>query len=151
MKRTYWLVLFLLILSAIAGYLLSKASLVGSVGISLFYKQYKFLKVWWQGGLLLFTVWMFLFFLQGVAQRRLAPKSSRLLHVGGILASLIGLYFTYQDFSNNTTHRWLGERFHLGCYLFWVGWMSISTFYLTQVRNTNTTSEFGIEAEKQPK
>jgi hypothetical protein len=49
---------------------------------------------------------------------------------GALVLALIGLYFTYQDFRHNTAHRWLGERFHLGGYLFWIGWMAISVFYL---------------------
>ena len=134
MKRKSLLVLLLVVLSGIAGYLLSKASLVGRVGISLFYKQYKFLKVWWQGGLLIFIVWMLLFYLQGRAQRRLSPSSARLLQIGAIVVSIVGLYFTYQDFRQTITHRWLGERFHLGGYLFWIGWIIISVFYLTERR-----------------
>ncbi|HEV7333894.1 MAG TPA: cytochrome d ubiquinol oxidase subunit II [Flavisolibacter sp.] len=131
MKRTSLLILVLLVLSGIAGYLLSKASLVGRMGISLFYKQYAFLKMWWQGGLLIFIVWLVLFALQGWAQRKLSPAASRLLHLGAIVVALIGLYLTYQDFRQSLSHRWLGERFHLGGYLFWIGWMLVSLFYLS--------------------
>jgi hypothetical protein len=137
MKRKFKLVAFLLILSGIAGYLLSKASLVGRVGISLFYTQYKFLKVWWQGGLLIFVIWISLFFLQGLVQRKNAPSTSRLIQIGAIIAALAGLYFTYQDFRHNTSHRWLGERFHLGGYLFWIGWIIISVFYIIEKKKTN--------------
>lgn len=131
MKQRSLLVIFLVMLSGIAGYLLSKASLVGRVGISLFYKQYKFLKVWWQGGLVILSVWMLLFYLQGLAQRRMLPQAARMLQMGAIVLAIIGLYFTYQDFRQTATHRWLGERFHLGGYLFWIGWIIISVFYLT--------------------
>lgn len=141
MKRKASLLALLLVLAGIAGYLLSKASLVGRVGISLFYKQYKFLKVWWQGGLLVLVVWVLLFFLQGLAQRKTLPAISRLIHIGAIVAALTGLYLTYQDFSNNLSHRWLGERFHLGAYLFWLGWIIISIFYLTEKRKTNLPAE----------
>jgi hypothetical protein len=141
MKRKSILVLFLLVLSGIAGYLLSKASLVGRVGISLFYKQYKFLKVWWQGALLLFIVWMILFFLQGLVQRKLSPMASALIQVGAICAAFVGLYFTFQDFRHTTSHRWLGERFHLGGYLFWVGWIIISGFYLTEKRKPRLSAD----------
>ena len=137
MKRKFSLVIFLLILSCVAGYLLSKASLVGRVGISLFYTQYKFLKVWWQGGLLIFTIWMMLFFLQGLLQRKKPAPSARLIQAGAIAIALVGLYFTYHDFRNNMSHRWLGERFHLGGYLFWLGCIAISVFYLTGKRITN--------------
>jgi hypothetical protein len=141
MKRKLSLVIFLLILSGIAGYLLSKASLVGRVGISLFYTQYKFLKVWWQGGLLIFIVWMMLFFLQKMLQRKKSSSTARLIQIGFIVIALLGLYFTYQDFRHNTSHRWLGERFHLGGYLFWVGWIIISVFYLTE----KTTAKLSVD------
>ncbi len=126
------MVLFLLVLSGIAGYVMSKASLIGRAGISLFYTQYKFLKTWWQGGLAVFAIWMILFFLQGLAQRKLSPKASRLLQIAAIAVALLGLYFTYQDFRHTTSHRWLGERFHLGGYLFWIGWIVVSVFYVTE-------------------
>jgi hypothetical protein len=143
MKRKSKLTLLLLVLSVIAGYLLSKASVVGKVGISLFYKQYKFLKVWWQGGLLIFAVWMILFFLQGLAQRRSSSSRSKLMHTGAIVVALISLYFTYQDFRNTLSHRLLGERFHLGGYLFWIGWIIISLFYLTEKRSELSTTSQG--------
>lgn len=126
------MVLFLFVLSGIAGYLLSKASLVGRVGISLFYQQYKFLKVWWQAGLVVFAVWMLLFFLQGWAEQKFQPMTLKLVQMGIVVAAMIGLYFTYQDFRHNLAHRWLGERFHLGGYLFWIGWVIISVYYLTK-------------------
>lgn len=143
--------LFLLLLSGVAGYLLSKASFVGRAGISLFYQQYRFLKVWWQAGLLLFAIWMLLFFLHGWVQRRLSPKASRLTHTGAIAVALIALYFTYQDFRHSLAHRWLGERFHLGGYLFWIGWVAISVFYLTETGKANvsaaSTTRFSDESQ----
>lgn len=136
MKRKSLLVSLLLVLSVIAGYLLSKASLVGRAGISLFYTQYKFLKVWWQAGLVLFAIWIVLFLLQGWMQRKLSAAASQLVQMGCLVAALVGFYFTYQDFRHNTAHRWLGERFHLGGYLFWVGWIIISVFYLTEKKKS---------------
>jgi hypothetical protein len=141
MKRTSVLLSILLVLAGIAGYLFSKASLVGRVGIGLFYKQYKFLKVWWQAGLLLFAVWMLLFFLQGWAQRKFSPAASRMIQIGSIVVALLGLYLTYQDFRHTTSHRWLGERFHLGGYLFWIGWIIIAVFYLTENRKQPLQTE----------
>lgn len=132
MKRNVLFLLFLFILSGISGYLLSKASLAGRVGISLFYKEYSFLKVWWQGGLLFFCCWLLLFFLQGAAERKLAATTAKTIQIVTIVAALTGMYLTYQDFRHTTSHRWLGERFHLGGYLFWIGWISISVFYLTR-------------------
>lgn len=154
MKCKSLLLVLLITLAGISGYLLSKASLVGRVGINLFYKEYKFLKVWWQGALLVFAVWMMLFLLQGLAQRKLKPLIARLIQVDAIIIALVGLYFTYSDFRHTTSHRWLGERFHIGGYLFWVGWIIISVFYLTERKKadvltlpsdvTNTNGDFVV-------
>lgn len=135
------LIFFLLLLAAINGYLLSKASLVGRVGISLFYRQYQFLKTWWQGGLVVFSVWMLLFFLQGLAQRRYAPQVAKWLHIGAIIVAIAGLFFTYQDFRHTLSHRLLGERFHLGGYLFWIGWIIISLFFVTRRKQSTISSQ----------
>lgn len=134
MKRFAYLLLILLALSGLAGYLLSKASLVGRMGISLFYKEYAFLKVWWQAGLLVLMVWLLLYFLLGWAQRKLSLRSSRWVYVGALFLAIVGLYFTYQDFRDTLSHRWLGERFHLGGYLFWIGWMLVCLFYISQTK-----------------
>lgn len=141
MKRKFYLVFLLFVLSAITGYVLSKASLVGRVGISLFYKQYRFLKVWWQAGLLVFLVWLLLFFVQAWVRRKFQAGTARLVHIGTIVIALLGLYFTYSDFRNTLSHRWLGERFHLGGYLFWLGWIIVSVFYLTEKPKQLITTE----------
>jgi hypothetical protein len=117
------------------------------VGISLFYKQYRFLKVWWQAGLVVFAVWMVLVFLQRWAHRKLSPKAAKWLHTGAIAFALAGLFFTYQDFRNTISHRWLGERFHLGGYLFWLGWIIISVFYLTAKEKAPAPVESRATAE----
>lgn len=132
MKAKQKVVLFLLVLSGIAGYLLSKTSFVGRTGITLFYKQYSFLKVWWQAGLLVFLVWMFLFFLHEWAQRKLSPVAVKRMQIATIAVALAGLFFTYRDFRHTLSHRWLGERFHLGGYLFWLGWIILAVFYLSK-------------------
>ncbi len=131
-KRYIFLQLVLAGISILCGVLLSKASFVGRTGINLFYKEYKFLKTWWKGALTVFIVLAIFSFLQGLAQKRLAHKKAKAVHMVCLLAALAGLYFTYYDFRHTTTHRLLGERFHLGGYLFWIGWMLISGFYLTR-------------------
>ena len=106
--------------------------MAGRIGIDLFYKQYKFLKIWWQGALTVLVVWLLLLFLQGIIQKKLQKQKSLLLHSLIIVLALTGLYFTYYDFQHTLTHRWLKERFHIGAYLFWIGWIFISSFYLVQ-------------------
>ena len=135
MKPAILLATILFFLSCISGYLLSKASLVGRTGINLFYKEYKFLKTPWQGALLVFLILILLMFLQGMAQRKFAIKMARALQLILLFAAIAGLYFTYLDFREVLSHKLLGERFHIGAYLFWIGWMIISLFYLFQKPN----------------
>jgi hypothetical protein len=129
-KSTSFILLLLTALAALSGYLLSKASLVGKVGMTLVYKEYSFLKVWWQGALAILAAWLVLLLLQGGVNRRAKGGNAALAHVVALVLAAIGLFFTYQDFRNNLSHRLLGERFHIGGYLFWIGWMIISLFYL---------------------
>ncbi|MFL5739019.1 MAG: hypothetical protein ACJ75B_02285 [Flavisolibacter sp.] len=140
-KSYLLLVLVLLLLSAICGFLLSKPSLVGKIGIHLFYKQYRFLEIWWHGALFVFVVWMILLFGQGLLQRKLKMKQAMFVQYAMIFLALVGFYFTYRDFRDTTTHRWLKERFHIGGYLFWAGWILISIFYLTEKKQINLHEE----------
>lgn len=135
MKPAFLLASILFFLSCISGYLLSKASLVGKTGINLFYKEYKFLKTPWQGALLVFIVLILLLFLQGMVQKRLGIKTARAIQFFLLLVAIAGLYFTYLDFREVLSHKLLGERFHIGAYLFWIGWMIVSLFYLFQKPN----------------
>ncbi|HEU4469881.1 MAG TPA: cytochrome d ubiquinol oxidase subunit II [Flavisolibacter sp.] len=140
MKNKAPFILFLAFLSAISGYLMSRPSLIGRIGMDLFYKEYRFLKTWWQGGLTVFSVLLLLFLLQGYAQARLPMRKARLLHGIMILLALGGFYYTWLDFHNTATHRWLKERFHLGVYLFWLGWICSSLYYLLTKRRAAMTS-----------
>lgn len=132
MKKTAPFILLLAALAALSGYLLSKSSLVGKAGISLFYKEYRFLKTWWQGALVIFVVLIILFMLQGIAEKKLAKTKANILHISMIVLALVGLYFTYSDFRHTLSHRLLGERFHIGAYLFWIDWILVSLFYITK-------------------
>lgn len=129
-KSTSFILLLLAALAALSGYLLSKASLVGKVGMTLVYKEYSFLKVWWQGALAVLAAWLVLLLIQGGVNRRAKGGNAALAQIVALVLAAIGLFFTYQDFRNNLSHRLLGERFHIGGYLFWIGWMIISLFYL---------------------
>lgn len=132
MLRNLPFIVFLAILSMIAGYLLSRMSWIGRVGINLLHKEYKFLKVWYQGAGVVFVIWMVLFLLQSWAQKKLSVAGSRVTNVIALLVAVAGLYITYRDFRSDFSHGLLKERFHLGAYLFWIGWMSISLFFLSK-------------------
>jgi hypothetical protein len=132
MHKRYVLLLFLFVLSIISGFLMSKASWVSRVGMSLFYRQYNFLKVWWKGGLAVFLVWMVFFGVQYMVQKKLSRPMAARVHIFACVLALTGLYFTYNDFRNTLSHNLLGERFHLGAYLFWIGWLFISAFFILE-------------------
>lgn len=131
-KRIAWFVLFLLILSIISGYLLSEVSLVGKIGIKFFYKEYTFLRSWYKGAAAIFVVLILLFMAQLIIIKTARKNVSQIVSVFCIAGALIGLYFTYDDFRHTLSHRWLGERFHLGAYLFWIGWIIVCLYILLQ-------------------
>jgi hypothetical protein len=137
-KRTAPFLFLLAGLAFVSGYLLSKINIIGKAGIALFYKEYRFFRFWWKGTLAVFGIWMFLFWLQGFLQRKLVRQQAKLLHLTALVIAVIGLFFTFRDFRDDVSHRLIGERFHLGFYLFWVGWMLISLFYLFEQRRTRT-------------
>lgn len=145
-KRTSVLVIFLTALAALSGYLMSKASFIGRLGMTYVYKEYKFLKTWWQGALAVFVVWMIVLIIQSIVEKKLSKQKATIVHVIFILLALVGLYFTYSDFQHTTSHRWLKERFHIGAYLFWLGWIIISVFCIVQ-KKTDILPEKSITAQ----
>jgi len=127
-RRNIPFVLYLLVLSAVAGWLLHRMSWIGRVGINLIHKEYKFLKVWWQAGAFVFITLLILYILQYFATRRLRRSSANIVNGVALAVAVGGLYLTYSDFHSDFSHNILKERFHLGAYLFWVGWISISLY-----------------------
>lgn len=132
MKRHNLLLLFLSGLSLIAGYLLSKVSLVGRMGMTLFYREYNFLKSWWKATGLLLVVFVLIYGLHVLAQKKLPWASARRVYLLSVIFAVIGLYISYDDFRHAASHRLLGERFHIGVYLFWIGWMATSLYFIVQ-------------------
>lgn len=141
-----WLIGILALLSILCGYLFSKASLIGKAGMTFVYKEYAFLKTWWQGALFVFVVWMVLLLVQGLAQRK---GKGNWVYISFIVLAIFGIYFTYQDFRHTLSHRLLGERFHLGGYLFWAGWILISIYYLANNRRS-TTEQVSVTMPNKP-
>lgn len=142
-KRISFLVIFLAALACFSGYLMSKASFIGRIGITYVYKEYRFLKTWWKGALAVFIVWIVLLVIQTIIEKKSLKRTAIIIHVAFILLALVGLYFTYSDFEHTTSHRWLKEKFHIGVYLFWLGWIIISAFCIVQKR-TNLLTEKSI-------
>lgn len=123
-RRHSFFLLLLAFLASLAGWLLSHISLLGRVGISVAYREYSFLKTWWMGAGLILGVWLVVYWMHTVALKRWPRR--RKSHLITLVLSLLALYATYADFRHDLSHRWLGERFHLGAYLFWIGLMIIS-------------------------
>ena len=137
MKKNFLFILFLAGLSAASGYLMSNMSWIGRVGVNLVHHEYKFLKVWWQGGLAVFAGLMVLYMVHYIMYKALPIWLSRLLHLMLMGAAGYGFYFTWQDFSDDFTHHIIKSRFHIGAYLFWVGWVLICLFFLPKKRKLN--------------
>ena len=145
MKKKTLIIVLLLIVSIISGHLMSKASLVGKAGMSLFYREYNFLKVWWQGALLVFTALIVLFVLLHFIQRKVAYNKMKTISLLALLAGILGAYFTYYDFRHTLSHRLLGERFHIGAYLFWVGWLLVAISYFMQPNDHRSIHVHSVE------
>ena len=132
-KKLITLNAILVPLAIIIGWTLSKATLIGKVGIHLLHREYAFLNSWWKGALFIWFVWLIL----GIIQYRIWKRNRRnlnlILQTIFILLAALGLYYTYLDF-RTFSHGLLGDRFHIGGYLFWIGWCIISIFFI-RLRN----------------
>lgn len=139
-KRIISLNAILIPLAIIIGWTLSKATIVGKVGIQLLHREYAFLNSWWKGALLVWGVWLVL----EIIQYRISKKNRRNINLAiqasFIFLAILGLFFTYLDF-RTFSHGLLGDRFHIGGYLFWIGWCIISIFFIKLRNDKIATSE----------
>ena len=111
-------------------YLISKISLIGKIGISLAYKEYKFLRSPVKTFAILFAVQVLVIFILWFINRKY-PRRTGMIACGVVIAAaLLGFLLTYNDFVHTYSHRLLKERFHLGFYLFWIGWIASAIFFL---------------------
>lgn len=133
MRRHLPFTAFLAGLAALAGWLLSHISLLGRVGISVAYREYQFLKTWWMGACLVLCVWLAVYWMHNIVFQRWPRR--RKTHLVTLVLAALGLNATYADFRGDLSHRWLGERFHLGAYLFWVGLMMVSLRFFLQPKS----------------
>jgi hypothetical protein len=99
----------------------------------------------YEGGGIVFGVMLLLFLLQYIAQRRLPRNTARAVQGIALLIATAGLWLTYSDFRSDFTHNILRERFHLGAYLFWVGWISISLYMFATARLQRVASKAEVE------
>jgi len=89
---------------------------------------------------------MSLFFVQTVFYKRGSVKTSKIIQTVLLAIAIAGIFFSYSDFRNTLSHRLLGERFHLGVYLFWLGWIAITIFLALQKKLPANIPE--IEGDK---
>lgn len=122
------------ILCTISGILLQRPSLIGRIGIRFVYKEYTFLRTWWKGALVLFACILVITLLLSFLRSRLSRQAFTITGLVILILGLAGLGATYYDFRNTTTHRWLGEKFHLGFYLFWLTWLGTVLYFLFKPR-----------------
>ncbi len=127
-------------LAIIIGWTLSKATIIGKVGIHLLHREYAFLNSWWKGALLVWGVWLVLEIIQYRIWKSNRRNINLMLQATFILLAVLGLYFTYLDF-RTFSHGLLGDRFHIGGYLFWIGWCMISIYFIRLRNNEIETAE----------
>ena len=139
-KKIISLNAILIPLAVIAGWTLSKATIVGKVGIHVLHREYLFLNSWWKGALLVWSVWIVLEIIQYLIWKRYPKNINLAIQATLIFLAVLGLYFTYLDF-RTFSHGILGERFHIGGYLFWIGWCIISIFFIKLRDHKITTKE----------
>ncbi|MDR1877714.1 MAG: hypothetical protein LBQ84_08845 [Flavobacteriaceae bacterium] len=130
MKRFSLLLVFEIIISVVSGILMSRMSWLGRIGINLVRTEYKFFKFWWKTALVLFAIQITIILIQWMVKRFCNPKGSRLIFFLFLLLGIAGLGYTYYDFSTVYEHRIMKERFHLGVYLFWAGWVASNLYFL---------------------
>ena len=129
MKNVTILGLVQALLSLISGILISKMSFIGKIGISTMYREYIIFKTWWKTALLLLVIQLVLIAVLQLFRTKVSVSFSRLLAFLLIVLGGIGAYFTYIDFTT-TSHKMMKLSFHLGFYLFWVGWFITCFYYL---------------------
>jgi hypothetical protein len=128
-KKIISLNVLLIPLAAIIGWTLSKASLIGKVGIHVLHREYMFLNSWWKGALFVWGVWVVLEIIQYLFWKKYRQNINLAVQAACIILSVLGLFYTYLDF-RTFSHGLLGERFHIGGYLFWIGWCIISIYFI---------------------
>src|SRR5690606_18131383 len=115
------LILIQALFSTISGVLMANMSLIGRLGVWFIYRDYGVLRVWWKTALILLGIQLLLIFILWLGRQLLPAWGSRLFAGIFFIVGLVGVYFTYIDFTT-TSHRLLKSDFHLGGYLVWLAW-----------------------------
>jgi uncharacterized membrane protein YsdA (DUF1294 family) len=135
-KSLTFLIVFQALLMALAGYLISKMSFIGRLGINWFYQEYGIFKSATKTAILLFVIQLVLLFIQWLINKRYDRKIANIVSSVLLIVALAGLFATYNDFQNTFSHKLLNEKFHVGFYLFWLGWISTCLYFMFGVRHS---------------
>ncbi|MHA4808070.1 hypothetical protein ACX0G9_08180 [Flavitalea flava] len=134
------------LLSLLEAYLISKISVIGRIGIATVHKEYRLLRSGWKTFLLLFGIQVTIIIILYIVQKKNVKKITTLVTSILLLLGVLGLCVTFQDFLHTYTHRLLKERFHLGFYLFWLGWVGTCLYFLvTTLKETKNTELFPLD------
>jgi|SRR5690606_15892854 len=128
--KNKWIILILIqaIISLISGILLSKMSVIGKIGVSTVYTEYGFLRHWYKGFAAVFIIQLLLIAVLWIVKRLTTYKNFSIVNLVVIILGLIGLLFTYFDFTS-TSHKYMNSQFHTGGYLFWAGWFVTCLYF----------------------
>ena len=140
MKSKTILILIQSSLSLISGILVSKMSFLGKVGISLIYREYSILKVWWQAAIMFFIIQLIVILILSLIKHFYNAKTASLVAIGLFILGLFGVYLTYIDFTE-TMHKMLKTSFHAGFYLFWIGFFVTCAYFMNFKPNKKTTNK----------
>ena len=128
--RTFLNIAFIqLLLSAISALLLAQMSWMGKLGISLFNKNYAFLKSPFQSGAYIFATQLILILILHIIYRTFNKGIRQWICFAIFILGVIGLVYTIYDFNQEFSHKILKTKFHFGAYLIWIGYMLTATYY----------------------
>jgi len=130
MLKNKWIILILIqvIVSLVSGILLSKMSIIGKIGVSTVYTEYGFMKQWYKGFAAVLLIQLLLIAILWIVKRLTTYKNFSLVNLVFIILGLIGLLYTFYDFTS-TSHKYMNSQFHAGGYLFWAGWFITCLYF----------------------
>lgn len=137
MRKHALFILFLIGLSLSSGWLMSRMSWIGRLGLNWFHQDLEFLKTWYWGGGLVFILLFVLFLLQYSMRRNSLPLVGISIQLVALLLATLGFWFCWVDFKSDLSHHLMKQNFHSGVYLFWIGWACTSSYILLRVGPKN--------------